>query len=244
MNTTSNPQATSHTSHHAQRCDEVARGLREAVPVMLGFIPFALLLGAQAVQKGFHVLEVPLMTAMNFGGGSEFAAIRLWSSPPHVALIVAMSFLVNSRHILMGGAMVPFLRHLSRRRALAVLFFMCDESWAMALTDAQRRHVKHISTPYFMGVSLGLYGTWVMFTGIGALLGPVFTDVERFGFDMAFTAVFLVLLRGMWRGAKASVPWMVSLVVSAGVYQWVPGAWYVAVGALSGLLTAALFAGS
>ena len=72
---------------------------------MLGFVPFALVLGAQAVQKGLAPLEVPLMTGMNFGGGSEFTAIRLWTSPPHVLLIVAMSFLVNCRHILMGAAL-------------------------------------------------------------------------------------------------------------------------------------------
>jgi hypothetical protein len=44
------------------------RGLRAAVPVMLGFVPFALVLGAQASQKGFSVAEVPLMTGLNFGG--------------------------------------------------------------------------------------------------------------------------------------------------------------------------------
>ena len=53
--------------------------------------------------------------------------------------------------------------------------------------------------------------------------------MERFGFDMAFTAaVFLVLLRGMWRELAALPPsgWM-SLVVAVVVYKWLPGAWYV-----------------
>ncbi|TIP99810.1 MAG: branched-chain amino acid ABC transporter permease, partial [Mesorhizobium sp.] len=50
------------------------RGLQASFPVMLGFIPFALVLGSQAAQKGFTALEVPLMTGLNFGGGSEFAA--------------------------------------------------------------------------------------------------------------------------------------------------------------------------
>ena len=31
---------------------EMGRGLRAALPVMLGFVPFALVLGAQAAQKG------------------------------------------------------------------------------------------------------------------------------------------------------------------------------------------------
>lgn len=118
---------------------EFLRGLRAAVPVMIGFIPFALVLGAQAAQKGLSALEVPLMTGLNFAGGSEFAAVELWTSPPHIALIVAITALVNSRHLLMGASLAPLLQHLPRRRVLPALFFMCDESWAMGVADARRR---------------------------------------------------------------------------------------------------------
>lgn len=228
---------------HAPRsaAQEARRGLRASLPVLLGFIPFALVLGAQAAQKGLSVVEVPLMTGLNFGGGSEFTAIRLWTSPPHLLLIAAMSLLVNSRHLLMGAALAPYLRHVPRRRALAALFFMCDESWALALADAQRRAVSRISLGYYLGVSAGLYLTWMVFTTIGAALGPVIGDVERYGFDMAFTAVFLVLLRGMWRGLRASRPWLASLAAAAITYRLMPGgAWYVAAGAMAGLACAAL----
>lgn len=229
----------SHTS--PTTAQELRRGLRASIPVLLGFIPFALVLGAQAVQKGFHVFDVPLMTGLNFAGGSEFTAVRLWTSPPHLLLIAAMSLLVNSRHLLMSAALAPYLNHVPRRRALAALFFMCDESWALALSDAQRRGNGRVSLPYYLGASAGLYLTWVVFTGVGAALGPVIGDVEKYGFDMAFTAVFLVLLRGMWRGMRASRPWLVSLLASALTYRLMPdGAWYVAAGAVAGLACAAL----
>jgi 4-azaleucine resistance transporter AzlC len=183
----------------------------------------------------------PLMTGMNFGGGSEFTAMRLWTAPPHVLLIVAMSFLVNSRHILMGAAFAPYLRHLPRRRAIPALFLMCDESWAMALADARKQGAGTVSFPYYLGVSAGLYLTWVIFTAIGAALGPVMGDVEQYGFDMGFTAVFLVLLRGMWKGVRVCRPWLVSLVVAALTCLFTPGAWYVAAGACAGLVAAALW---
>ncbi|AJX12400.1 AzlC family ABC transporter permease [Burkholderia ubonensis] len=220
---------------------EMSRGLRASLPMMLGFVPFALVLGAQAAQKGLSLLEVPMLTGLNFGGGSEFAAIRLWTSPPHIALIVAMSFLVNSRHILMGAAFAPYIRRLPRRRAFAALFFMCDESWAMSLADARRRSADHISVPYYAGVAAGLYMTWLSMTTLGAALGPTIGDVEQYGFDMAFTAVFLVLLRGMWKGMRASRPWFVSLVVAAATHLAVPGAWYVAAGACAGLIAAVMW---
>ncbi len=224
---------------------EVWRGLAASFPVMLGFVPFALVLGAQAAQKGFSAAEVPLMTGLNFGGGSEFAAIKLWTSPPHVLLIVAITFLINSRHLLMGAALAPYIQHLPKRIAFPALFLMCDESWAMGLADARRRGsagaVPGFSLPYYLGVSAGLYLTWIVFTTIGAVIGPTIGDVHAYGFDMAFTAVFLVLLKGMWRGTRAAYPWLVSLSIAALTYLLVPGAWYVAAGALSGVVSAMFF---
>ncbi|EPJ6836955.1 AzlC family ABC transporter permease [Stenotrophomonas maltophilia] len=220
---------------------EFLRGLRAAVPVMIGFIPFALVLGAQAAQKGLSALEVPLMTGLNFAGGSEFAAVELWTSPPHIALIVAITALVNSRHLLMGASLAPLLQHLPRRRVLPALFFMCDESWAMGVADARRRALG-FSLAYYLGVSAGLYTVWVACTALGAIVGPMLGDIHAYGFDMAFPAVFLVLLRGMWQGMKAARPWLVSLVVAAATYLLIPGAWYVASGALAGLAAAWLLA--
>lgn len=211
---------------------------------MLGFVPFALVLGAQAAQKGLGAVEVPLLTGLNFGGGSEFAAIALWTSPPHVLAIVAVTLLVNSRHLLMGAVLAPFLQRLLRRKALPALFFMCDESWAMGLADARRNVdaglslAEAFSLRYYLGVSLGLYLIWIVFTAAGAAVGPMIGDIEAWGFHMAFPAVFLILLRGMWKGLRAARPWLVSLVVAAVTCLLVPGAWYVATGTLSGLLAA------
>jgi 4-azaleucine resistance transporter AzlC len=220
---------------------EVRRGARASLPVMLGFVPFALVLGSQASRKGLTPVEVPLMTGLNFGGGSEFAAVGLWSSPPHVLLIVAITLLVNSRHLLMGATLAPLIRHLPKRQAFPALFFMCDESWALGLADAREGRAR-FSLGYYMGVSAGLYLTWVVFTTLGALAGPVLGDVTRFGFDMAFPAVFLVMLAGMWKGVAAARPWIVSLVVAAATHLLVPGAWYVPAGSVAGVTAAYLWA--
>ncbi|MTJ80091.1 MAG: AzlC family ABC transporter permease [Telmatospirillum sp.] len=223
---------------------DVLRGVRDCFPLLLGLIPFALVLGAQAAGKGLSVVEVPLMTGLNYAGGSEFAAVGLWDQPPPILLIAAVTFLVNSRHLLMGAALAPFLDHLPLRRLLPLLFFMCDESWALGLADARRQFLMGrrpaFSLPYYAGVAAMLYGMWVLFTTLGAAIGPLLGDVRALGLDMAFPAVFLVLLKGMWPGFRAARPWLGSLLAAAGAYLLLPGAWYVAVGAVSGVAAASL----
>lgn len=86
---------------------------------------------------------------------------------------------------------------------------MTDESWALSYNDAHSRNNKTaplFSMPYYMAVSLSFYTMWVFCTALGALIGPVLGDVHQYGFDMAFPAVFLVLVRGMWNGIRKAVP--------------------------------------
>lgn len=222
---------------------ELWRGFYAGVPALIGFIPVSLLLGAQGAQKGLSWLEMPMMTGINFAGGSEFVAVGLWSWPPNLVLIALMTLLINSRHFLMGAALVPYMRGVPNYQALPMLFFMCDEAWAITLSDTKTRHATHLSIPFYFGTVLALYPTWVFFSSVGAAFGTQIGDLKQFGFDMAFPAIFLVLLKGMWKGWRECLPWGVSLVVAAVVYQLVEGTWYVVAGALSGLITAAVLGG-
>lgn len=221
---------------------EFWRGIKASVPIVLGALPCGLVLGAQAAQKGMLPWQVVCMTGLNFAGGSEFAAIELWSSPPHALLVVAITLLINSRHLFMGAALVPYLGHLPKRRILPALFLMCDESWAMGYADA-RKHSDHgmrraFSMPYYLGLSASMYVVWSSSAGLGAVIGAYVGDINAYGFDMALPALFLVLIAGMWKGVRAALPWLVSLLAGSLSCVLVPGAWYVMVGTLAGLIAA------
>lgn len=225
---------------YSQDFTEFKRGVKISIPMLLGIIPFALVLGAQATQKGFSFIEVPLFTGLNFAGGSEFAILELWTNPPNILMLMFITFLVNSRHLLMGASLVPYLRHLPNKQVFPALFFMCDESWAVALADAQKRQartgINHaFNLSFYAGLCFALYLMWVGFTALGGAIGPILGDASRFGFDMAFPAVFLVLLRGMWKGLYAARPWLVSLVTAALAYLYLPQGWHVPIGAIAGI---------
>ena len=228
---------------YSQDFTEFKRGVKISIPMLLGIIPFALVLGAQATQKGFSFIEVPLFTGLNFAGGSEFAILELWTNPPNILMLMFITFLVNSRHLLMGASLVPYLRHLPNKQVFPALFFMCDESWAVALADAQKRQVQTginhaFNLSFYAGLCFALYLMWVGFTALGGAIGPILGDASRFGFDMAFPAVFLVLLRGMWKGLHAARPWLVSLVTAALAYLYLPQGWHVPIGAVAGIASA------
>lgn len=113
-------------THISSPRNEFIRGIKESSPMLIGLLPWALILGMQGGQKGMSWLEMLLMTGMNFAGGSEFATVNLWAEPLPILLIATVTFMINSRHILMGAALAPHLKEIPLKKAVPALFFMCD----------------------------------------------------------------------------------------------------------------------
>lgn len=226
---------------------EFLRGILDTLPVIIGLLPFALILGIQGGNKGMSALEMAMMTGLNFAGGSEFAAVGLWARPLPILLIIGVTFMINIRHILMGAALTPYIKHLPMKKILPALFFMTDESWAMSMADIRKRKEAGLplfSLPYYAGICTTLYTIWVASSALGTVIGPYLGNIDNWGFGMAFPAVFLVLLRGMWKGWKPALPWLVSLMTAIAAYLLFKGAWYVPAGAAAGLLCAYITGGS
>lgn len=162
---------------------EVRRAIKIAWPVLIALVSMALVLGAQAAQRGLSVGEVTLMTALNFAGGSEFAALGVWTTPLPISLIVGMTFLINCRYLLMGAALAPYVRHLQRRTVFPALFLMVDESWALSLADARKRGEAGIeppfSLPFYVTLGLMFWVPWFGFAALGAMFGPVVGNLGR-----------------------------------------------------------------
>lgn len=174
---------------------EFRRGVISAIPLMIGFTPLAMILGAQASQAGQSFVTAYLMTAINLAGGSEFAVVGLWATVPPIFTIMLSTFLINSRHIIMGANLAPYIQQESGMRIFFLYFVMCDETWALSMQDIQRRRAQNLgfSFWYHMGVGVSLWLNWSWSTCLGALIGNSLGDLSHYGFDMALPATFIGL---------------------------------------------------
>ena len=178
---------------------EFRRGYYTALPLMLGFVPLGMILGAQASQVGQSALTTFLMSAINLAGGSEFAALGLWSSAPPVLMIAFTTFLINSRHIVMGVTFAPYMKDQKGFRLYFGHFLMVDESWALDMQDIQRRSLegKGFSYGFHIGCGVGLWMAWAFSCFAGGILGNSFGDLSRYGFMAALPATFIALAIAM-----------------------------------------------
>lgn len=218
---------------------EAREGLVDIVPVLIAAVPIGLLYGALAAAKGLSVLEVGLMSLLVFAGGSQFTAVELWAQPVPIATLVFSAMLINARMVLMGASLGPKMTGFTRPQKLFGFHLLTDEAWALAERRAARQKV----TPaYWFGLTCLLPAAWVATSVIGAVAGSLMGDPSRLGADFAFTAMFIGLTAGFWKGRVTAATVAASAVASALAYVVAGPPWHVAAGAAAGVLGAYLTA--
>lgn len=213
-------------------------GIRMFLPVAISIAAYGLVWGVLAGQAGLSVLEVALMSALVFAGSSQFVAIDMWTpgSLPVLSIIIATA-IINLRMLLMSATLRPLTAHLPLPRALAAMFFVSDEQWAMTMAEVRKGKG---SVAFLVGTGVLSWFAWVSSTLTGRLLGAFIDDPARYGLDFAFTATFLALLLGMWRGRGDLVPWLVAALVAMLASRLVEGNWYIVIGGIVGSLAGAV----
>ena len=90
----------------------VLRGIRQALPIVIGTFPFGLVCGVLSEARGLSLLETVLMGAMVFAGTSQILVLEIWSDPAPWAAATLATFVVNIRMAPMGAALAPWLDRL------------------------------------------------------------------------------------------------------------------------------------
>lgn len=213
-------------------------GFRTFLPVAISIAAYGLVWGVLAGQAGLSVLEVALMSGLVFAGASQFVALDMWV-PEHLPIvsIVVATAIINLRMVLMSATLRPLVAGHPMRVWLPATFFVTDETWAITMAAMKRGEG---TLAFFAGTATLAWFGWVGATLLGRLLGSVIDDPTRYGLDFAFTATFLALLFGMWRGKADIVPWLVAALAAIATSRLVEGNWYIIVGGLAGSLAGAL----
>ncbi len=221
----------------SSRLQDFSAGALAILPVLAAAVPIALLYGTLAVAKGLSPFEVWFMSATVFAGALQFVAIDQWSDPAPIGLLAITALIVNVRHVLMGASIGRAMGGFSAPQRYAAMFLLTDEGWAFA----EQRARKGVLTPaYYFGLGTAMWLTWTSASLAGALLGNLVGDPAAWGFNFAFSAVFICILAGFWNNWRTGFVLAASGVVSALVYLNVDGAWYIMAGALAGIVMAAL----
>ncbi|HOQ09834.1 MAG TPA: AzlC family ABC transporter permease [Syntrophomonadaceae bacterium] len=171
---------------------ELKTGAKDAVPVVLGYLPLGFAFGVLATQAGMTVIQATAMSILCFTGAGQYIALGVIQAQGAVITAVIANLLVNVRYFLFTTSMVPFLKnHVNPVIASILSYGVTDETYAVAMN----RYQSHPPTASYMaGLNLTAHLGWISSTLLGAVLGSIVTNTDRFGLAFALPAMYICLL--------------------------------------------------
>jgi 4-azaleucine resistance transporter AzlC len=216
-----------------ERVREFRHALVKTAPLLLGVIPFGLAYGVVATQAGLTVAETVLMSLLVFAGASQFMAVVMIQAGTGMPLIVISTLLINLRHLLMGLSLSPYLSEQHPRWHRLLAFGLVDETYLTTITHYRESGLEQ-GSPWFMLSSAGLfYCTWATASLIGAIAGHSIPDPMKWGLDFAMPASFITMLLPQIVSKRIAIVVAVAAVTATLGYLYVPGKWYILIGALA-----------
>lgn len=171
--------------------DKFLEGLKAVAPLALGVASFAIAYGLLARKAGLSLFSLTVMSLLVFSGAAQFLTISMLISGTPFIYILFTTFMVNSRHLLMGASLGPYTRKWETKWQILLSFLLSDESYALTISYFTKNKPDKY---YQLGVSLGLYIEWAVFTLIGGFMGSFLGDPQTWGLDFALPATFIVIL--------------------------------------------------
>jgi len=172
------------------RLSLVRRGIKESLPLALGYIPVAITFGILAKAYGMPSYLPILMSIFIYAGSSQFVAIQMMSLGTAPVQMILTIFIVNIRHFLMGSTLtqkLPKAMTLKQRGILS--YFLTDEAFV---------YMTHQEVPlkfhYMLGFQVTLYASWVFGTVVGAMLLTNISPMISVSLGITIYALFISLL--------------------------------------------------
>ncbi|MES3675869.1 AzlC family ABC transporter permease [Halomonas elongata] len=189
-------------------------GMREAIPLLGGYIPVAISFGLIAIQAGFTAWEATLISVLVYAGASQFLFIGMAAAGAPLWLVVAMTLLINARHVVYAPNLAPWLT--ASRHWPWLMHGLTDQVFALAHSRLPQLP-EHQRLGWYTGAALLAWASWIAGTLLGAVAGdwlmsqwPLLGEVMPF----ALPALFLVLVMPRFTSRRWSLALCLTIVTA------------------------------
>ncbi len=180
------------------------------IPIFAGFWFLGMTYGIYMNVSGFRFWYPMLMSLFIFAGSMEFVAVNLLLGAFDPLQALAMTLMINARHLFYGISMLDRYRGQGWKK-IYLIFGMCDESFSINYTAEIPEDVD--SGWFMLFVTLLNHFYWFF----GATLGGVFGSFIHFnteGLDFVMTAMFVVIFLEQWMKEKKHISAVVGILLS------------------------------
>ena len=186
--------------------DEFSNGLRDGIPICLGYVSVAFTFGLMCTENGLPFWIAVLISLTNLTSAGQFAGTALIIAGGGLLEIGITTFVINLRYMLMSLSISQKVdAKLSVPKRMAMSFGVTDEIFGVSM---QKKG--NITFAYFMGLMMLPILGWSGGTLVGAVAVPLLPDMVRSALGIAIYGMFLAIIIPPARTERA-IAWVIAI---------------------------------
>ncbi len=193
-----------------------SNGIKAGTNIAIGYFPIALTFGLLAKTASLSMWEATAMSILVYAGAAQYMSLTLLSKSVDPILIVLNTFVVNIRHFLMTASLNEKMHSEKRWIKGIYAFGITDEAFSVLATRKEEK----LTTSFAFGVVLIAYGSWVIFTAAGHVIGANLPAFLQAAMSIALYAMFIGLLVPSMRGNRKVILLAITAAMINGFFYW------------------------
>ena len=177
------------------------KGIKDGVPIALGYLSVAFGFGILSVSMGLSVLQAVGISASNLTSAGQVAGVEIIAAGGTLIEIILTQIVINIRYSLMGISLSQKLDpSFGTLQRLVASFGITDEIFAVSY--AQKGKIKPI---YMYGLIIIAFLGWTSGTLFGAAAGAVLPESVMSAMGILLYAMFVAIIIPAARDSRGVV---------------------------------------
>ena len=172
------------------RTREFKEGIRDGIPICLGYLSVSMAFGLSAVKMGIPVWTAVLMSLTNLTSAGQFAGTTLLAAHGTYLELTITMLIINIRYFLMSLSMSQKVdKEFTTGRRMVASYGITDEIFAVSM---QQR--KELSFPYMVGLIITPVLGWSLGTLIGGVAMSLLPEALSEAMGIALYGMFIAVI--------------------------------------------------
>lgn len=197
---------------------EFLEGIRDGVPICLGYFSVSMAFGLTAVLSGVPIWAAVVISLTNLTSAGQFAGMNLIAAQGALVEIGLTTLIINIRYFLMSISVSQKVEQkMTMKERLAVSFGITDEIFAVSM---QRDH--ELTTAYMAGLMITPVLGWTSGTFVGAAATSFMPQALSNALGIALYGMFIAVIVPPAREHKNVLFAVVLAILASAACKYLP----------------------
>ncbi len=195
-----------------------SQGIRDGIPICLGYVAVAFAFGIFTVESGLSVVEALLISMTNVTSAGQLAAVPIIAGGGTMIELAVAQFVINLRYSLMSVSLSQkvdkSVRMIDR---FLISFVNTDEVFAVSASKKGQ-----VGRNYLYGLILTPYLGWSAGTFVGAIAGNVLPEVVISSLGVAIYGMFIAVVVPPSKKSRPVALCVLTAIALSCMFRYIP----------------------